>query len=315
MELYKNAFQIQSEFGGRNLFQYLLAGERPVLLDSGIATTPETTILPFMDRLGFDPARLSMLITTHPDMDHQGGNDAMRRAAPDALLACGEADRGWVSDPRQLYAERYNYLRADHGLGFEDQPPSDAGSYCRVDIGFQSGERIVLDDGWELEVLHVPGHSNGHLAIYDRAHKSAFVSDAVHGHGCPKVDGSIAIPVTYYQVDLYLSTLSQLEKLRIESLYTGHWPNMHGDEIGDFLADSRNTVDRLDRCLLRALAGASHGLTLKQLIGEASGEFPDWPAETLELAMFSVTGHLERSRARGIIDFIQQGESSRWKLA
>lgn len=45
--------------------------------------------------------------------------------------------------------------------------------------------------------------------------------------------------MTYYQVDPYLSTLSKLEKLELQALHTGHWPSMYGDEIRDFLSDSR----------------------------------------------------------------------------
>jgi len=313
--MYEGAFQIQSEFGGRNLFQYLLAGDRLVLIDSGIATTPETTILPYMDRLGYDPARLSMLITTHPDMDHQGGNAALLRAAPQALLACGEADRELVSDPLALYQRRYNYLRADHGLGFEEQPPPGAGSRCRVDIGFRGGERIAIADGWELEVLHVPGHSAGHLAIYDRAHGSAFVSDAIHGHGCPGIDGRMAIPVTYYRIEVYLSTLRYLDGLKIEHLYSGHWPNMRGEEVADFIADSRRTVDRLDRKIVRALLGCPQGLDLKQLIAAAGEEFPEWPSDTLDLAMFAVNGHLERLEETGRVRIAADGSPGRFVLA
>ncbi len=315
MELYPGAFQIQSDFGGRNLFQYLLAGQRLVLLDSGISTTPETTILPFMERQGIDPAALSLLITTHPDMDHQGGNAVMRRAAPSALLACGEEDRTLVSDPQQLYSLRYNYLRSHHGVGFDERPPAEAGARSNVDIGFRGAERIALDQGWDLEVLHVPGHSRGHLALYDRAHASAFVSDAIHGHGCPKIDGSMALPVTYYYVDVYLSTLRRFEDLKIEHLYSGHWPNMHGQEVSDFLADSRRTVDRLDRRILSALAASPQGLTLKQLIGEVGQEFPEWPRETLDLAMFAVHGHLERLEQAGRLRASKDSVPWRWALA
>ena len=144
MELYKNVFQISSLYGGRYLFQYLFAGKRLVLLDSGIADTPRSAILPFIDSLGIDPARLSMLITTHPDTDHQGGNAAIRKAAPNALVACGESDRRLVQDPANLYAERYNYLKNEHGLAVADEPSPDAGSYCRIDIGLGGGEKISL---------------------------------------------------------------------------------------------------------------------------------------------------------------------------
>lgn len=312
MQLYPGAFQIQSDYGGRNLFQYVLAADRAILLDSGIASTPEQAILPYLDRAKIDAARLSLIVTTHPDMDHQGGNSAMRRAAPNALLACGEADRELISDPRHLYARRYNHLRAAHSLGFDEVPPAAAGAPSRVDIGFRGGEKIALAENWEVEVLHVPGHSHGHLAIYDRAHKAAFVSDAVHGHGCPKRDGSMAFAVTYYYVDIYLSTLRYLEGLEIDSLYSGHWPNMHGDEVRDFFADSRRTVVRLDRVLLKALSQHPHGLTLKQLMLEARAEFPEWPEDTIDLAMFAVKGHLDRLEQNHSVRVNADTNPARW---
>ena len=47
MELYPHVFQIQSLFGGRNLFQHPFVGDNTVLVDTGIATTPEQVIFPY----------------------------------------------------------------------------------------------------------------------------------------------------------------------------------------------------------------------------------------------------------------------------
>ena len=189
MQLYPGAYRIQSLFGDRNLFQYLLVGENVVLVDTGIATTPEAVIFPYLDSLGLAPARLTLAITTHSDVDHQGGNHAIKRLSPGTWLACGEADRALVEDPRTLYDVRYNFMREEHGVGFEADPPPDAGKARKMDVTFSGGERIRLRDDWALEVLHVPGHSHGHLTLYDRKHRAAFVGDAIHGRGCPKAAG------------------------------------------------------------------------------------------------------------------------------
>ena len=316
MELYPDAYQISSLYkDGRSLFQYLLVGSRVLLVDSGVAETPANSILPYMDHLGLDPGRLTMVITTHPDLDHQGGNSTILAIAPGALLACGEADRNMVEDPKCLFRERYNFLQEEHGVGFGDEIPAEAGSRCRVDIGFRGGERIAIDNGWDVEVLHVPGHSHGHLALYDAAHKTAFVSDTLHGHGCPKADGSMGIPVTYFYIDLYLSTITRLEKLPLEHLHTGHWPSMHGDEIRDFFNDSRKTVEILDRKILRALNRSHTGLTLSELMDAAMDEFPDWPASTRVLSVFPVKGHLDRLQGRGQVRVDHQSSPPRWAMA
>ncbi|MGH9470024.1 MAG: MBL fold metallo-hydrolase [Terriglobia bacterium] len=299
MELYKRVYRIQSLYGERNLFQYFFDGAQRVLLDTGIAETPEKAIFPYLDRLGVSPQGLNLAITTHADMDHQGGNDAIKRFSPGVSLACGEEDRELVEDPAALYERRYNFLREENGVSFDPVPPPDAGKPRKIDVTFSGGETIRLGDDWRLEVLHVPGHSRGHLAFYDRAHKTAFVGDAIHGRGCPKATGEMAIPVTYYNVDVYLSTLRYFEQLPIEALYSGHWPIMHGEEIRDFISESRRTVELFDRVILSNLGKSPAGATLKDLIDAVANAVGEWPKETWKLAMFPVKGHLDRLEALG----------------
>ncbi|PYU96420.1 MAG: hypothetical protein DMG25_01910 [Acidobacteria bacterium] len=315
MELYKSAYQIQSLYGGRNLFQYLFVGDNIALADTGIAETPEKTIFPYMDRLKIRPEQLTLAVTTHADLDHQGGNDAIKRFAPRAWLACGEADRALVEDPRALYDRRYNFLKEEHDVGFDPEPSPDAGKPRKMDVCFTGGERIRLRDDWELEVLHVPGHSQGHLAFYDRQHRAAFVGDAIHGRGCPKAAGGMAIPVTYYRVDIYLSTLRYFESLAIDVLYSGHWPVMRGEQVRDFLAESRQTVELFDRVILAGLEKNPAGLTMKELIDAVATAVGDWPPESWTLAMFSVKGHMDRLEARDKVRSVRGSRPVKWVRA
>jgi len=315
MEIYPGAYRIQSLFGDQNLFQYLLVGENVVLVDTGIATTPEAVIFPYLNSLGLAPARLTLAITTHSDVDHQGGNHAIKRLSPGTWLACGEADRALVEDPRTLYDVRYNFMRVEHGVGFEEDPPADAGKARKMDLTFSGGETIRLRDDWALEVLHVPGHSHGHLALYDRKHRAAFVGDAIHGRGCPKAEGGLSIPVTYYYVDIYLSTLRYFESLDLEVLHSGHWPTMRGEEIRDFIAESRQTVELFDRVILGSLAKVHSGLTMRELIDAVSSAVGEWPRDTWELAMFPVRGHMDRLEEQGKVRPVAGAKPGKWQLA
>lgn len=315
MELYPRVYQIQSLFGQRNLFQYLFVGDNTVLVDTGIATTPEQVVFPYMDSLQLRPQRLTLAITTHADMDHQGGNHTIKCTSPGTWLSCGAPDRTLVEDPQTLFDNRYNFLRADHGVGFDPAPPPDAGSPLQMDLCFTGGEIIRLDYGWHLEVLNVPGHSRGHLALYDPLQKAAFVGDAIHGRGCPWAKGGLAIPVTYYYVDLYLSTLRYLEHLPIEELYSGHWPTMRGEEIRDFIGESRRTVEFLDRAILLSLEKIRPGLTLKELIDTVASAVGDWPPESWLVASFSVKGHLDRLQEQGRVRTLGGTRPVKWELA
>ncbi|HEX5413369.1 MAG TPA: MBL fold metallo-hydrolase [Terriglobia bacterium] len=315
MELYPNVYQIQSLYGGRNLFQYLFAGENVVLVDTGIATSPEETIFPFFDKLNLSPDRLTLAVTTHADLDHQGGNDAIKRISPSTMLSCGEADRNLVENPRTLYDERYNFLREDHGVGFDGDLSLDAGRPRHMDVTFSGGERIHLGGNWWLEVLQVPGHSNGHLALYDRNFGALFSGDAVQGRGCPKATGEMAIPVTYYHVDLYLSTIQYFEHLPISVLYSGHWPVMRGEEVKDFLSESRRTVEFVDRVILHGLEKNRSGMTLKQLIDTVAAAVGDWPDDGVFLAMFPIKGHMDRLEQQGRAKLDRSGHPAKWVAA
>ena len=124
----------------------------------------------------------------------------------------------------------------------------------------------------------------------------------------------MALPVTYFYIDLYLSTLSHLEKLELESLHSGHWPSMYGDDIRDFLSGSRQTVEILERRFLHALEKSRAGLTLRELIKEACEEFPDWPPETRDLAMFACKGHMDRLEELGKIRLLRETIPQRWQI-
>src|SRR5207237_1362439 len=50
-----------------------------------------------------------------------------------------------------------------------------------VDVGLAGGGTIRLGPGFELRVLHVPGHSPGHLALHDERSGAVFAGDCVQG--------------------------------------------------------------------------------------------------------------------------------------
>jgi len=313
-EIYPGAHQFGSLFGGRHLFQYLFVGDATVLFDTGIASTPATTIFPALESLGLRPEQVTLAITSHADGDHLGGNSSIKKASRRTLLACGTADQEMVEDPQVLWDRHYNFLKDDFGVGIDAKPAPEAGDAQKIDLTFEGGEHLRIRKDWQLEVLHVPGHSHGHLALYDPDHKSAFISDAVHGRGSPKASGEMALPVTYYYVDAYLSTIALLEHLPIEALYTAHFPVMRGSAIRDFLAESRQVVQTFDRVLLSAMRGAPSGLNLTHLTEAIGAAFSDWPKDTLIFAMFAIKGHMDRLEEMGKARLLRDSRPFKWAI-
>ena len=302
MQLFPNVYEISSEFGGRWLKQYLLRGQDKVLLlDTGVITTPETVIFPYLEKLGLSPRNITMAIALHVDGDHHGGLPAVKNASAGTLLGCGRADVALIEDPDVCYAKRMNFLAEKHGLGFGREVMVYSPEGRKIDAPFSGGETIRLSPDWEIEVWHVPGHSEGHLAIYDRKNRAAFTSDAVQSNGYPTVNGGVAFGPTYYEVNAYLNTVHLLESKPIDHMFGGHWPGMHGDSVRKFLASTRAFVERTDELLTAYLRDHRRGATLKQIILDLSPKLGPWPQDMALILQFAMYGHLARMEQGGKI--------------
>ena len=307
MELLEGIHRIEAEVGGRPLFLFLFLGERNVLLDSGCATSVEEYILPALDSLGLGPSDLDLLVITHPDLDHQGGAHALALANPGLEIACGALDRALVSDPALLRSRRYGAYRANHAIDYDEETSAwmraMSGAPRPVDRVFAGGETIELARGRELEVLHVPGHSAGHIALRDSLTGALFSGDCVQGAVYLGLDGTPKLCPTYTDVGPYLLTIERVGRLEPSELHGCHWPVARGGQVADFLEESRAYVERLDGILRRSLEGAADALTLATLIARVNAELePPWaPAVASEL-VYSIAGHLEALAARGEID-------------
>ena len=321
MEIFPHVHQIQSLVGDRDLFQYLFVGDNIVLIDTGASYTPADVILPFFRKQGIDPKRLTLAINTHADADHHGGNASLKESATNLLLACGDPDRPMIENPDHLFASRYNQWLPDHGIGLDQFPESSgwvrqmAGPRHRIDLTFGGGEHIGLESNRSLRVLHVPGHSDGHLAFYDPANKAVFVGDALHGNYCPSAKGEPSLPPAYFAVLAYLSTLQFLEALEVDWIYSGHWPAYNGAGAAEFLRECRRFVQKASMLVNKALDRHPEGVTLLMCIEECGPAMGNWPASNQWLLMYPLHGHLVHLEQQGLTKRIEGKGHTRWTLA
>ena len=230
--------RITQRLGARDLHLYLVMGERPLLVDTGLASTPEQTILPALRRLGVPPTRLGFLLVTHPDVDHFGGNSAMKRRRAPARLLAHAADRRWIKSREAILAERYGWYAA-HGLDYD----ADTRAWIRGNLGpdtpldatVEGGDWLDLG-GHRVQVLHLPGHSAGHLGLWDPDTRAAVIGDAVLERGLYDAGGSLLSPPPYFAVGPYLDSITRLEQLAPAHLLTAHYPLMSGPAVARFLA-------------------------------------------------------------------------------
>jgi glyoxylase-like metal-dependent hydrolase (beta-lactamase superfamily II) len=320
MEIASNIHLIPGLVGTRPLQLYLLNGPlRRVLLDTGCAPDPERMISPYLHQIGLDLTAIDMVINTHCDLDHCGGNHALKKANPQLQLTCSEADRPLIENPQTMWDLRYNAYHSEHGIRYDDLGReaifAALGQPQPVDWTWTGGETLSLGDNWRVEIHHVPGHSQGHLAVFDPRSGTMLFGDAVHGAVYLDQGGLPALCPTYLQVDHYLETIQYLRSLPIRCLAGCHWPIKRGTEVGTFLDESRAFVEKADQVILAKLSCSPDGKTLRELIDNAGPELGSWPLAANNELVYALSGHLERLVSNGKVTAMADAHPLRYKTA
>ena len=293
VEVVPRIHRIDSRLGTRRLAQWLVAGDHGALLvDTGIAGTITHHVVPALAELGVEPAGIAEVVITHADVDHYGGNAEIRALCPGARLRAHALDRPLIESWELIARTRYGWYRA-HGLNYDEETwrwlEDAAGPDTPLDGELLPGERLDLG-GIELEVLHLPGHSLGHLGLLEPATRTAIVSDAVMGRGFDAADGRRASPPPYLDLAAYRETIARLRERAPARLGTAHFPLFVGELVGRFLDLSECFTDDLERALERRLADGDDSVV--ELLGPIAAELGGYPEMEVELAR-SIGAHLE----------------------
>jgi glyoxylase-like metal-dependent hydrolase (beta-lactamase superfamily II) len=301
MELVPGVHRIEAEVGGRPLYLFAFLGERRLLLDAGCASTVDEFIVPFLADLGLGLPDLDVLLITHSDLDHQGGAYRLKVANPSLWVTCGVLDISLVSDPGALVSRRYEAYRELHDVGPDDTARAwmreESGGPVRVDVGWSGDELLELGPEWRVRILHVPGHSVGHLAVYDERSGALFSGDCLQGSVYLGLDGTPKLCPTYTHVDAYLGTADLVEALAPRELHGCHWPAWRGPEVDAFIAETRDYVARLDGLVRASLTEPA---TLDHLICRVNEQLdPPWPDDIAPELVYSIHGHADRLVATG----------------
>jgi glyoxylase-like metal-dependent hydrolase (beta-lactamase superfamily II) len=293
MEVAPGIHRIEGDLGERYVCQYLLVGEeRTLLVDTGLRDMPEQVIAPYLATLGRSLADVDDVLISHADVDHCGGNRALRATAPGARLLCGEADRAWIESNAAMMAGNYRWYEP-YGFGPAAEDVAflerELGGDAPVDVSLRGGETLRLGPSWRVEVLALPGHTPGHLGLWDARSGAAIIIDAVLADGVYDRAGNRLIPPRYYSAADYEASIRRLRALDPALLLTAHYDVMERDAARAFLDCSLAFVHAVrDAVGAGVRAGTTELWPLTQSVDAAVGPFPDF---THELAA-SVRAHL-----------------------
>jgi glyoxylase-like metal-dependent hydrolase (beta-lactamase superfamily II) len=303
MEIVPGIHRIKCTFGvKRMIYVHLLLGDKgSMLVDTGCAQNPEQDILPYMHSIGFDPADLTYILISHSDIDHQGGNAPMKEVAPQAILMCHILDRPWVEDTEALIQGRYSQFEADHDIGYGDEGKQGIREGCLshpLDMTLSGGETFRLGRNLYVEAVHTPGHTWGHLALYDSRSQMMISGEAAMWTSILDEDWQPAMPPTYCYVDTYIVTQERLASMPIELLSPAHWPVQRGSEVAEFVAESKNYCLHVEKKLLE-LAEDLGSFTLREAITSLGPRLGSWPVETNQDFSYGMLGNLDSLTKRG----------------
>ena len=266
------------------------AGSELVLLDAGIASTPEAATAPELAALGLGLADLTLVVNSHAHPDHMGGNSVLKRLSG-ARVAAPALEAGWLEDNDRLLAELWgsdpaalevSEAEREELLGMLDDR-------VRVDILLRDGDQLPAER--RLQVVTTSGHSPGHIAVLDEGTRTLFTFDDVQGRGQPYLHGSTWLAPLYTDVNHYVTGLHRLLELDFDTLVPSHGDPLDATAGRRRITESLEWVSEVD-AFTRELLRTKGSLTVRELAGEIGtqlGEFGGLCLQTVRMAR----AHLE----------------------
>lgn len=149
--------------------------KRAICIDPG---DDSESIVAAIDKHGFE---LQAIACTHAHMDHIGGVAGLKQRKPGAHIIIHPADEpiydqlpnqpAWIGIPRSQWAEN----------GFDYEPPPKPDEHWSDGQLYQVGEL-------NFKVIHCPGHTPGHVVLFEPGEKKVFVGDCLFAGSIGRTD-------------------------------------------------------------------------------------------------------------------------------
>ncbi|MCG7345407.1 MBL fold metallo-hydrolase [Sporosarcina sp. ACRSL] len=184
----------------------LIKDELPILIDSGFGSDAKETER-IITQAGVLPEELHLIVNTHYHSDHVGGNYHFQKNYGVSIAAhTWDATLINSCDPEACSAE------------WLDQPVEP----YRVDRKLVDNEEIQTGNR-TLLVLHTPGHTLGHISLYDPEEQVLISGDLFHGNDIGWLN---IFREGVSSIQRSMESLDRLSLLPIQKAYSGHGPQI-----------------------------------------------------------------------------------------
>jgi len=207
-------------------------GDGHILVDSGWDTQESLWALQEGLKAAYLKLRdIKKVVITHIHPDHYGLSSKIKQICG-AQVAIHRIDAGFISPRYKDFAdliEKTEEMLRQNGVPQDELPQLKEASlwmnkYVTPDspeVMLEDGD-IISNDSFEFEVLWTPGHSPGHICLYERERKFIITGDHILYDTTPHVGFN---PLSGDNpLGDYISSLEKLERLKVHFILPGHGP-------------------------------------------------------------------------------------------
>jgi glyoxylase-like metal-dependent hydrolase (beta-lactamase superfamily II) len=310
-------FQIQVPLNEGHAFSlhhincYLIKGTQGwLLIDTGWNQTESFQALKdALQELGLDFRDIRKIVLTHSHPDHYGMAGKIRQYSPKNELLCHRWEADLIEsryikfvEPREDVA----FLLEKHGVPENDIQPLGSASLPILDMVTITtpdhvlyGGEIISTGIFDLEVIWTPGHSPGHICLYELKNKLLFCGD----HILPNITPNVGYHVLSGDNPLgdYFSSLGKLANLKVNGVYPGHEYSFT-DLKGRIEAIFKHHAAREEEIQILIAKNISNSYEIaRQLIWSIKLPWEQFPPLHKRAAITETIAHLEHMRWEGKI--------------
>lgn len=241
---------------------YAFPGPPVTLFDCGPNTpSTETALMLGLASAGLHPEQIARVAISHGHPDHYGMAPRLREISG-ATVLIGELDLPKLFDRSMLVAATGKLLlRAGMpmeqllDMGERERKLGNLRPEVEGAAPLREGDRLEFE-GFDLEVLHLPGHTAGHICLYHAASGVLFSGDTLLLDISPNplLEPDPRDPVERRRSLVeYLASLDRLAVLPLATVYPGHGEPIEQPHslIEEMRAHHRSRAERLASMLDR----------------------------------------------------------------
>ncbi|MEM7505280.1 MAG: MBL fold metallo-hydrolase [Pseudomonadota bacterium] len=215
--------------------------DRDLIVDTGLGLRPITAEIAALTE------RPLTAIVTHTHFDHAGGLHQFETRCghpAEATIIADPTHANTVADTGYLRGETFVALPWE-GFDVSDYAVKPAPLTGLLDEGdvIDLGDRV-------FQVLHLPGHSPGSIALYEAATGVLLSGDVIY-------DGALLDTLYHSDAEVYAQSLRRLQELDLRVVHAGHFGSFGPDRMREMIAAYLAGGQRL---------GESHDWVAQQII-------------------------------------------------